>query len=74
MPMRFVIDFVSRLHVSPAAHAIGSEPATSAPASPELDDGPVAARGAAIFEPIMASLERIEQYIDALPDKPAGAA
>ena len=67
--MRFVIDFVSRLHVSPATPDVGG-PVTGAPASPALDDGPVAATVAAIFAQIMASLDRIEKYVDTLPDNP----
>lgn len=72
--MRFVIDFVSRLRISPAVQSIGSEPATGASASPAIDDGPIAATAAAIFAPIMASLKRIEEYVDTLPDKPTGDA
>jgi len=72
--MRFVIDFVSRLRVSPTAQSIGSEPVTGAPASPALDDGPSADKWAAIFAPIRQSLERIEEYVDTLPDKPTGSA
>jgi hypothetical protein len=69
--MRFVIDFVSRLRVSPAAQSIGSEPVTGAPA---VVDGPIADTAAAIFAPIMASLKRIEEYVDTLPDKSTGSA
>lgn len=72
--MRFVIDFVSRLRVSPAAHNLDSESATATPASPAVDDGPVADTAAAIFAPIMASLKRIEEYVDTLPDKRTGSA
>lgn len=72
--MRFVIDFVSRLRVIPAAQNISSEPATGASASPAIDDSPIADTAAAIFAPIMASLKRIEEYVDTLPDKPAGSA
>lgn len=72
--MRFVIDFVSRLRVSPATPDVCSGPAIGAPLSPAPDDGPIAETVAAIFTQIMASLERIEKYVDALPDKPAGNA
>jgi hypothetical protein len=34
----------------------------------------MAAKVAAIFAPIMASLDRIDKYIDTLPDKPIGSA
>jgi hypothetical protein len=67
--MRLVIDFISRLRVSPVVQHIDSEPATGAPESPAVDDSAIAAKVAAIFAPIMASLDRIEKYVDTLPDK-----
>ena len=72
--MRFVIDFISRLRVSPAVQNIDSEPATASSAWLAVDDSSMAAKIAAIFAPIFASLDRIEKYIDALPDKPIDTA
>lgn len=71
--MRFVIDFSSRFRVSPAAHNIDFKDATCVPALPEVDDSSIAEKVVAIFAPIMASLKRIEEYVDTLPDKPIGA-
>lgn len=72
--MRFVIDFSSRLRVSPAAHNIDFKAATCVPALPEVDESSIAEKAVAIFAPIMESLKRIEKYVDALPDKPTGTA
>lgn len=72
--MRFVIDFISRLRVSPAAQNLDSEPATGMPASPAVEDSPITDTAAAIFASIMANLKRTEEYVDTLPDKPTGSA
>lgn len=72
--MRFVIDFISRLRVTPAVQNADPMPPTGAPPSPAVDDSAMAAKVAAIFAPIMASLDRIDKYIDTLPDKPIGSA
>ena len=62
------------LRDSPAAQNISTESATGAPASPAVEFGPIADTAGAIFAPIMASLKRIEEYVDTLPDKPTGSA
>jgi hypothetical protein len=67
--MRFVIDFVSRLRVSPAVQNVEPEPISEPPVSLAINDGPVADTVAAIFAPIMESLLRVEKLIDMLPDK-----
>lgn len=71
--MRFVIDFIYRLRVTPAVQNVDPAPATTAPAWPPVDDSAMAAKVAAIFAPIMVSLKRIEEYVDTLPDKPTGS-